>query len=80
MVLRDVSLIFCTFTNTFSWKSLTKNKNKGHIYLDKLVTGSIYVINYRFSSKAWKSGFLSSWPHLKACLSLDPSQVRGRPL
>ena len=32
------------FMKTCSWKSLTKNRVKGHIYLDKSVTGSIYVI------------------------------------
>ena len=32
MVLRTISLLFDTFIKTFSWKSLTKNKVKGHIY------------------------------------------------
>ena len=59
---------FCiTFIKTCSWKSLTKSKVKGHIYLDKFVMGSIYVIKYRFSRKSRKSGFLSSWVHLRAC-------------
>ena len=31
-----------------SWKSLTKNKGKAHIYQDVLVMGSIYVIKSRF--------------------------------
>ena len=54
MVLRTISLLFDTFIKTFSWKSLTKNKVKGHIYQDKLVMGSIYVIRYRFSRKSRK--------------------------
>ena len=37
-------LVFDTFIKTFSWKSLTENQVKGHIYLDKFVTGSIYVM------------------------------------
>ena len=32
MVLRTISLFFDTFIKTFSWKSLTENKVKGHIY------------------------------------------------
>ena len=32
MVLRTISLFVDTFIKTFSWKSLTKNKVKGHIY------------------------------------------------
>ena len=44
-----------------------KNKVKGHIYQDKLVTGSIYVIKYGFSRKSQKSGFLSSQTHAQAC-------------
>ena len=47
MVLHTMSLCFDTFMKVFSWKSLTKHKVKGHIYLDKLVTGSIYVRKYR---------------------------------
>ena len=34
-----------------------KNTIKGHIYLDNLVTGSVYVIKYRFSRKSLKLGF-----------------------
>ena len=46
IVLRTISLLFDTFIKTCSWKSLTKHKVKGHIDLDKLVTGSTYVIDY----------------------------------
>ena len=58
MVRSTFSLLFITFIKTCSWKSLMKNQVKGHIYLDKLVTGSIYVIEYRFPRKSPKSGFL----------------------
>ena len=44
MVLRTISLLLDTFIKTFSWKSMTKNEVKGHINLDRLVTGSTYVI------------------------------------
>ena len=46
MVLRTIILFVDTFIKMCSWKSLTKNKVKGHIYLDKLATGPIYVIKY----------------------------------
>ena len=32
MVLRTISIFFDTFIKTFSWKHLTRNKVKGHIY------------------------------------------------
>ena len=32
MVLRTISHLSDTFIKTFSWKSLTKNQVKGHIY------------------------------------------------
>ena len=72
MVLRTISLFVDAFIKTFPWKSLTKNKVKGHIYLDKFVMGSIYVMKYRFPRKSRKSGFLSSWAHLKAWDSHSP--------
>ena len=67
MVRSTISSLCMTFIKTISWKSLTENTVKGHIYLDKLVTGSIYVIKYIFSRKSRKFGFLSSWVHLRAC-------------
>ena len=39
-----------------------------YIYIWKMVTGSIYVIQYRYSRKSSTSGFLSSWVHLRACI------------
>ena len=48
MVRSTISSLFITFIKTFSWKSLTENQVKGHIYLGKLVTGPIYVIKYIF--------------------------------
>ena len=44
-----VVVFVITFMKTFSWKSLKENQVKGNIYLDKLVTGSIYVITYKKS-------------------------------
>ena len=41
--------VFPTFIHTFLGKSLTKIKGKDHIYLDKSVMGSIYVITYKIS-------------------------------
>ena len=49
MVRSTISAFVITFIKTFAWKSLTENQVRGHIYLDKLITGSIYVIKYRFS-------------------------------
>ena len=45
MVRSTISLFFITCIKTYSWKSLTKNQDKGHIYLDKLITGSINKIS-----------------------------------
>ena len=80
MVRSTISCYFITFIKTFSWKSLTKNKVKGHIYQDIPLTGSIYVIKYRFSRKSRKSGFLPSQTHAQACLNGLIGQQWGNPL
>ena len=72
MVPSTISSFCITCMKTCSWKSLTKSKVKGHIYSDKFVTGSIYVIKYWFSRQSQKSGFPSSWVHLQACILKPP--------
>ena len=60
--LPSLELIFRPFANTFSWKFLTKNKGKDHIYLDKFGMGSIYVIKYRFYEEYRDYGNFGQYP------------------
>ena len=66
MVVHTISVFFDIFIKTFSWKSLTTNQVKGHIYLDQFVTGSIYVITYIFKEipEIWISIILGSFKGL----------------